>query len=263
MMAKTKHMNSGIKNEKTSASWKSRVYEAYVSSGQALRSRTDHADPKQFFSPQSSYVRRIIAQHIPPDREARILDLACGHGAYLYFLLSAGYTNVAGVDVSSEQVSLAHKLGIGEVECGDILSFLRNGQNASVDVVLMIDVLEHLTSEEMFEILDQVFRVLRSGGTCIAHVPNAEGLYGMRVRYGDLTHERAFAPRSAEQLFRTTGFLDVICFEDQPEMHGLKSIIRRALWKVGTLPHRLLLAAETGSRRFILSQNMLVIARKK
>jgi cyclopropane fatty-acyl-phospholipid synthase-like methyltransferase len=41
------------------------------------------------------------------DRSARILDLGCGHGVFIYFHREAGYTNVVGVDKSPEQVAEA------------------------------------------------------------------------------------------------------------------------------------------------------------
>jgi hypothetical protein len=132
----------------------------------------------------------------------------------------------------------------------------------SIDAVLAIDILEHLENGELFEVVDEIFRVLKKGGSCVAHVPNAEGLYGMRVRYADLTHERAFAPKSAQQLFLAIGFTNVECFEERPVVHGLKSLVRRILWTTGTMAHRVLLAAETAGRRFILSQNMIVVANK-
>ena len=110
--------------------------------------------------------------------------------------------------------------------------------------------------------LDEVYRILRTGGKCIAHVPNACGLYGMQVRYGDLTHEMAFTPQSARQVFSTVGFQYIQCFEDKPVIHGATSILRWLLWNLGTLPSRLLLAAETGGAAFILSQNMLITAVK-
>jgi 2-polyprenyl-3-methyl-5-hydroxy-6-metoxy-1,4-benzoquinol methylase len=257
-------MNASKKTDEVLTSWKSRVYDSYVSSGQAGPSSagTNDIDPDRFFSGRASHIRNVISRHVTAGSDGRILDLACGHGAYLYFLRKAGYTNARGVDVSPEQVALAHTLGITAVECRDILSFLGDTKSNSVDVVLMIDLLEHLIPVELFAVLDEVFRVLTPRGTCIAHVPNAEGLFGMRVRYGDLTHERAFAPKSAKQLFNTIGFVNVACFEDRPETHSLKSFIRRFVWICGTMPHRLLLSAETGAMNFILSQNMLITARK-
>jgi predicted TPR repeat methyltransferase len=205
---------------------------------------------------------RYISTYLPENRAARIVDLACGSGAYLFNLRTLGYTNVSGVDVSPEQINLAHELGITEAKCRDLLQELEELDSESVDAILMIDILEHLEMEELFETLDQVFRVLNRGGVCLAHVPNGEGVHGMRVRYGDLTHERAFTPQSTQQLFRTVGFREVRCFEERPFVHGIKSFARRILWVVGTIPHRLLLIAETGGAAFTLSQNMIVSARK-
>ncbi len=45
-------------------------------------------------------------------------------------------------------------------------------------------------------------------------------------------------------------------------MHNLKSLVRRIIWDVFTLVPRLLLTAETGETRFVLSQNMLIVADK-
>ncbi len=245
-------------------SWKSRLYDGYVSSGQASveQSSSIAPDPKRHFASRATYIRSVIAQHLPQDHSARIVDLACGHGSFLYFLRTAGFTNISGCDISAEQVELAHKLGIPEAKCSDINSELQSISPGSVDAVVMMDILEHLENDELFAILDHVFLVMKPGGKLLAHVPNAEGLFGMRIRYGDLTHERAFGPKSAEQLLRTVGFKNVQCFEDRPKVHGVKSLIRRILWDAGTLPHRILLSAETGGRDFVLSQNMLITAQK-
>src|SRR5437870_7579155 len=46
------------------------------------------------------------------NKAARIADLGCGYGSFLYFLHEEGYRNIAGVDISAEQVDSARKLGI-------------------------------------------------------------------------------------------------------------------------------------------------------
>jgi SAM-dependent methyltransferase len=240
--------------------WKDRLYAAYVSSGQA---KNFHLEPTEHFAPRQPYIQRLIRKYVPPNKNIRILDLGCGHGAFLYFLQQAGYQEIHGVDVSAEQVTLAHKLGISSVEQQDIALYLTSVDDETVDVVFLMDVLEHLTRPELFDILDGVFRILRPGGKCIAHVPNAAGLYGMQVRYGDLTHEITFTPQSAQQAFSCVGFQPIQCYEDKPVIHGPISIVRWLLWKLGTLPSRLLLAAETGDTVFILSQNMLITAVKR
>ena len=242
--------------------WKSRLYDAYVSSGQAAPRPTVAAahSPAAVFAPFAAQMRHFITSYVPPDRDARIADLGCGDGVFLHFLLEAGYRHVSGIDVSAQQIARAHALGLFEARRGDIDTFLASADDRSLDVILLIDVLEHLTREQLFAVLDGVARVLSSGGVCIVHAPNAEGIYGMRIRYGDLTHEQAFTSRSMAQAFATVGFRTVTAFEERPVVHGLRSLVRRALWEAGTLPHRLLLAAETGTWGSILSQNLVVRA---
>lgn len=241
--------------------WKDRLYQSYVSSGQAPAAE-NVVSPESFFRSRAPYFRHVIDRFIPRCRQIKIVDLGCGHGSSLHFLKCAGYRNIIGIDVSSEQIAQAHRLGITEAHQGRVDSFLNNFAPGTVDVVLLFDVLEHLTRDELFSTLDGVHRILREGGVCIVHVPNAEGIYGMRIRYGDLTHEQSFTSRSMQQVFATIGFASVECFEDKPKVHGILSGLRRAVWEAGTLPHRLLLAAETGQTQFILSQNMLAVARR-
>ncbi len=239
--------------------WKSAFYEAYVSSGQAGAQTGQTAE--ELFAPRLAYLNHIVASHIPADRNLRIIDLGCGAGAMLFALDRAGYRNIAGVDVSQEQIDVATRLGIASASCATLEDFLAAQPAASVDAVLAIDILEHLTRPEVMDVLASIRRVLSPGGRCVAHVPNAEGIYGMAIRYGDFTHELAFTPTSASQIFRVARFTHVNCFEDKPRVHGLKSLIRRVLWDVGTLPTRLLYTAETGAPRAILSQNMMIEAR--
>lgn len=130
-------------------------------------------------------------------------------------------------------------------------------------MVLLIDIIKHMQMEEIFSTMDEVCRVLRKGRKCIIHVPNAQGIFGMRIRYGDLIHERAFSPKSIQQLLRTTGFRDVDIFEDKPVVHGILSLLRRVLWKVTALIPKLQLLVESpGAESFALSQNLLVSAVK-
>ncbi len=245
----------------TTTSWKTRLYDAYVSSGQAGQ-HGESVKAESLFSPRKAYINHLIARYLPQPRESRIVDLGCGHGAFLYFLARAGYTQIEGVDTSPQQVKFAHQLGISQAERGDVIEFLGRHEEASLNAILLMDVIEHLEPQELFDLLDLVYRALAPGGICLVHVPNAEGLYGMRIRYGDFTHQLAFTAKSANQIFRTLGFRTVEAYEDKPQVHGVRSIVRRVLWDCLTLQHRLLLLAETGSGGAILSQNFLIRATK-
>ncbi|HEY1102960.1 MAG TPA: class I SAM-dependent methyltransferase [Burkholderiaceae bacterium] len=235
--------------------WKSRLYNAYVSTGQA----GDVLHPADLVNP---YHQKVVAPLLPARRDVAVLDLACGNGRLLYNLRACGYTRLTGVDISPEQVAVAHRLGLTEVQCADLAPWVRSQPAASFDVVCLMDILEHLDKPEVLALLDEVHRILRPGGLLIAHVPNGAGLFGMRVRYGDFTHEQAFTPQSMQQILRACRFEGIACMEDRPVVHGAKSLVRAILWQLLTLPLRLLLAAETGVTRHVLSQNLLARAAK-
>jgi SAM-dependent methyltransferase len=240
--------------------WKEILYQSYLSSGHV---RYTGGSAEEFLRGRRAYLQSIIRKHFPSNRESRVLDIGCGHGALLYFLRREGFNNLRGTDGSREQVELSRRLEITGVELGEGEEFLRACAGESVDVVALFDVLEHLTRQEAFELVLEVRRVLSPGGLCIGHVPNAGGIFGSLIRYGDLTHEQAFTAASIRQMFGALGFSETRCFEDKPVVHGVTSLGRRVLWELGTAPFRLLYSAETGGTGPILSQNLLFLATRK
>lgn len=234
--------------------YKEKLYSAYVKSGQSRLSDIQ-------WQKKDPYVEYVISSHITDRIDALIVDLGCGYGKYIYRLKEKGYTNCKGVDISAEQVEAAHKAGVYEIEQGELLTFIKK-QPDDIDVVLLMDIIEHLTYQEIFDLIDEVKKKLSGTGKIILHVPNAEGIFGMRIRYGDLTHEVSFTPSSINQLFNTMGFKKIFIVEDKPLIYSISSLFRRMVWEFTTLRYRLMLMAETGEKRFILSQNMLVIAEK-
>lgn len=240
--------------------YRTRIYTHYV------KSRTQALAPETLagLAPRAPSLRRLVRAHFPADRQAAVLDLGCGHGALLHFAREAGYTNLCGVDGSPQQVEAAQRLGIEGVLEGDLRDYLASQADASLDVVVAFDVIEHFTREELLPFVDEVHRVLKPGGRWIIHVPNGESPFGGRMRYGDLTHEVAFTRTSLAQLLLSSGFTDVRCFEDSPVVHGAKSALRWLLWKGIRGLLRLYIAAETGdaSNVHIFSQNLLAVATK-
>lgn len=239
--------------------WKNRLYDSYVSTGQAdrLDESINLEDPYYH-----KYFSRLIARHLPASTGIAIVDLACGNGRLLYSLKKYGYTNVFGIDISKEQVAVAHHFGLTEVQCQDMNTFLAHAAAESFDVVFLMDILEHLEKPELLHLLDRVHKIIKSHGTLVMHVPNGAGINGMRVRYGDFTHHCAFTQQSMQQIVRACNFDNIQCYEEKLVIHGLKSCIRAILWQILTFPARLLLTIESGPGKYILSQNMLVVARK-
>jgi SAM-dependent methyltransferase len=176
----------------------------------------------------------------------------------------AWYKRARGVDGADEQIRAARALGITGVERDDVMSALAATPTASLDVVVAFDLIEHFTKTEVIQLVDEVYRVLRPTGRWIIHVPNGEGPFGGRIRYGDFTHEFAFTRVSMAQLLKASGFASVQCYEDQPVPHGLKSTVRYLLWQVIRTGLLLYIAVETGDldRSAVFSQSLLAVTRR-
>ena len=241
-----------------SPDYRQRIFDYYVSSGQATN------DPETALSTREASLAKLIQHHFPPDRDIAGIDLGCGYGALLHFAHREGYHGLRGVDASPEQVDLARKLGIENVSRNDLWSTLRELPDASQDLVVTADVLEHIPKDQLVSIVDHVHRVLRPGARWIITTPNGESPLSGRTRYGDLTHELAFTRLSLQTLLLASGFSRMDCFETSPVRKGLVGTIRWLVWKGIRASLRIYLAAESGERRpeVIFTQNLLAVAYK-
>jgi SAM-dependent methyltransferase len=240
--------------------YRRRIYAGY------LDANPDAVAPQSLacFVPRAPYLKRLVREHFPADRSTAVLDLGCGAGALIHVARELGYRHLSGVDTSAEQVAAAARLGIVGVTHGDLFQSLRARPDASEDVIVAFDVIEHFDRDELVAFVDHVYRALHSGGRFIVHTPNAESPLFGRIRYGDLTHELAFTRNSLTQLLRSCGFAQVECYEDRPVIHGPLSAMRAVLWRLFRALVSCLTLVETGAsnRRAILSQNLLAVALK-
>lgn len=209
-------------------------------------------------------MRYVIDAFFPTDKTAAILDLGCGHGTLVHFAHLAGYCNTQGIDVSGQQVELAHKLGIANIQQGDLLERLNAMPPSSLDAVLAFDVIEHFTKDELIDLVDAIYRVLKPNSCWIIHVPNANSPFVGAVRYGDFTHEQAFTPSSLQQLLKASGFSRLVFAECGPRIRGLKSLVRVILWSFVRSIFRIANAAETGDagRSAVWTRNFYTVAYK-
>jgi SAM-dependent methyltransferase len=240
--------------------YRDRIYATYVTA------QPDAAVPQSLndLAPRLPYLRKLIREHFPADRDASVLDLGCGHGALLHVARTMGYLKLRGVDASPAQVAAAERLGISGVTYGDAFATVSIEPDGSQDVIVSFDLIEHLDRDELFAFAREVRRALRPQGRWIIHTVNAESPLFGRIRYGDITHEMAFTRASITQMVDSSGFSRTECFEDRPVVHGPASAARAALWLCMRFVLRLWLLIETGTSEpdGIFSQNFLVVATK-
>lgn len=217
---------------------------------------------KETFKEYFPFGSKIVKLAFPGNKDAVIMDMGCGTGGFVYVFQQHGYINAAGVDYSQESVEVAVRSGVKNVHQGDLNHALDELHSGSVDVILFLDVLEHFHRDETLKVLDTAFSKLKPDGKLVIHVPNAEGIFGNRIRYSDITHEQAFTAKSIAQMLRYAGFSKFRAYEDKPIVHSFFSFVRYILWTIMTLPYRILHGVETGVFNIILSQNLLIVATK-
>lgn len=166
-----------------------------------------------------------------PKRRQRVLDLGCGLGEMLYVCQALGCGERVGVNLCAEEIEVARRYVDARFECMDIVDYLKVSQE-TFDVVLALNILEHLEKDILLELLRLCSAHLSPGGVLVAMVPNAISPFGNLTRYWDFTHEWAFTPNNFRQLAPITGFSpDVEFRECGPVPHGLVSGVRWLLWQ--------------------------------
>jgi 2-polyprenyl-3-methyl-5-hydroxy-6-metoxy-1,4-benzoquinol methylase len=222
-------------------------------------------DTVEGFRPRAPYFLKLMRDHFPVARTAAILEIGCGHGAFLYFMHQAGYRNASGIDGSPEQVREAHRLGISDVRHANLTEHLKTLADDTLDVLVAIDVIEHFTKEELSRLVDEFYRVLKPGGRLISHQPNGEGPFGSFMRHWDFTHENGFTRQSIAQLLLSSNFRKVASYEDKPVIHGIKSLGRYVIWEFFLRQiYRFVRIVETGScdADAIFTLNFTTVAEK-
>lgn len=161
------------------------------------------------FEVYRKYFRKNYLKSLPKNKNARIADIGCGMGHFLYFLKKEGYTNLFAVDFSKEMVDYCVKQKIIDkknITYGNIQDFLKKNKN-SFDFVVMNDVIEHIPKKEMIATLFLIKSSLKEGGKTAIKTPNLSNfITGSSSRYIDFTHTIGFTEESLIQVMKMAGF---------------------------------------------------------
>lgn len=207
--------------------YRRRIYGKYASEFQDANQSFNKEEAFRWGQAYDYYLRNWL----PEDKEAAILDLACGSGKLLFFFKQGRYKNLKGVDISPEQVKLAQVVCHNVLEV-NALDFLES-HPGPFDLITGLDIIEHFDKDEVFRFLDGCFAALKPGGRLILQTPNAASPWGMATRFGDLTHEVCFTPDLLSRLLVMSGFSNVEEREQGPVPlgYGIKSTIRFVIWQ--------------------------------
>lgn len=165
------------------------------------------------------WLRSLLEFQLPP---AKILEIGCAHGGFVAMLLQAGFDAV-GLELSPSIVRLAREmfqvpLLIGPIEDQSI-------QPNSLDVIVMMDVLEHLPDPPAT--LARCLQLLKPDGILLAQTPAyPEGMslqqlhdekYKFPLMLDSTEHLFLFSKPAIRELFRRLG---AACIEFIPAIFG-------------------------------------------
>lgn len=172
-------------------------------------------------------VNRLKFLFNPVVNGLKILDVGCGPGSDVDFLLKAG-NEVHGLDISDEALYYAQNRGIIPHKINLSQSSHFPFSNSSFDLVIATDILEHLFFPK--QTLEEINRVLKQNGILVASVPN-HFFWKMRFRImkgkdiilpfheqsnqWDYFHIRFFTSNGFEKLLTKAGFYIIERHYDQ------------------------------------------------
>jgi ubiquinone/menaquinone biosynthesis C-methylase UbiE len=109
-----------------------------------------------------------VFKMVNKNKNAKIVDIPSGAGAFICRLKDNGYDNILAIDIENSM-----KIDHEEFSIGDMTETLPIGGN-SIDTLVCIDGIEHIARQEDF--VKEVHRILTKGGEFIVSTPNISSL---------------------------------------------------------------------------------------
>lgn len=133
-----------------------------------------------------------------------VVDIGCGRGEFLEVIREEGLLAV-GIDSNEIQLDAARQHGLPVLQA-EAHAYLRSLDDNSVLAVSGIHIVEHMPFVELIRLVQEIVRVLRSGGLLIFETPNPRNLIvGAHTFNLDPTHIRPLPPEVLEVLLESAG----------------------------------------------------------
>lgn len=133
-----------------------------------------------------------------------VLDLGCGRGEFLDALI-AREIGARGVDMDESMVARCVEQGL-QVELADAATFLRGLDDDSVPGIFAAQVVEHLSADQLSELLALMQAKLAAGGVAIMETVNPHNPAALKAFWTDPTHHHPLFPEVLLALCRLAGF---------------------------------------------------------
>lgn len=179
----------------------------------------------EFFDDVEYFYKGVL----PSNKNARILDIGCGFGSWLYAMKMIGYENVEGIDMDPDAVSYVNEQHI-TCHYESVLDFC---PSLKYDFVNISHVLEHLDKSEVITIVKHIKENIMSNDSILfVRVPNAQSNVGAYWAYEDFTHNTIFTAGSLMYVLKAAGFeqvdlIDVDGIDPASRFKHIKKILQK------------------------------------
>jgi SAM-dependent methyltransferase len=137
-----------------------------------------------------------------------VVDIGCGRGEFLELLREVGVV-ARGIELDPDLVADVRRRGL-DAEVGDGLESLKALPDRSLGGIVLNQVVEHLTAQEVVDLVLVAYDKLQPGGIIVCETVNPQSLYVFAHSfYVDPTHVRPVHPAYLAFLFREAGFSTV------------------------------------------------------
>ena len=128
------------------------------------------------------------------------MEIGFGNGNFLQYAKILGW-DVYGTEINEECFKAAKTKKFNVMLTSNLDSHI----SGYFDLVIALDVMEHIDKKDLDKFLLDVKRVLVKGGKFIARVPNGDSPFGLPLQYGDITHKTAIGSGMMKFLANSSG----------------------------------------------------------
>ena len=140
--------------------------------------------------------------------DSKILDLGSGRGDWLKLLSKHGFTPCA-VEVNEVFAERSRAEGF-DVTHSDMMVYLSRQSDDSLDLVTVFHLIEHMSTDKLISLLNEIKRALKPGGRVFIETPSPENIVVAACNfYADPTHHKPVNPHTLMFILRTMGFVDL------------------------------------------------------
>ncbi len=142
-------------------------------------------------------------------KSMKVLEIGCGSGQFLRYLLHRDFKFVTGVDYDQglqEKLQDIENAGY-KIELSDAEAFIDKVSGAQFfDRIVLFDILEHMQLNDCVRVLRKLQALLTQDGNILIRVPNMTSKWGIRMLYGSFDHVTEFSPGRLDELAALTNF---------------------------------------------------------